>query len=106
MAKTADGKFVAYHPSPLKWSDGSVAVDLPMTRLGELFNVNHFIVSQGKCSACVAYNFSVNPHVVPFVHSSRDEPTTPSLYGRLRNVTFEEAKHRLHQVGNVTLAPF
>lgn len=32
----------------LKWSDGSVENDLPMTRLSELFNVNHFIVSQGK----------------------------------------------------------
>lgn len=27
-------------------SDGSVASDLPMVRLSELFNVNHFIVSQ------------------------------------------------------------
>ena len=35
--------------------DGSVANDLPMQRLTELFNVNTFIVSQ------------VNPHVVPFV---------------------------------------
>jgi TAG lipase/steryl ester hydrolase/phospholipase A2/LPA acyltransferase len=37
--------------------DGSVDNDLPMTRLSEMFNVNHFIVSQ------------VNPHVVPFLDS-------------------------------------
>ncbi|KAL4891011.1 acyl transferase/acyl hydrolase/lysophospholipase [Aspergillus ambiguus] len=35
--------------------DGSVDGDLPMNRLSEMFNVNHFIVSQ------------VNPHVVPFL---------------------------------------
>ncbi|PWY86017.1 patatin-domain-containing protein [Aspergillus heteromorphus CBS 117.55] len=47
---------------PVPWSDihrqfidGSVDGDLPMTRLSEMFNVNHFIVSQ------------VNPHVVPFL---------------------------------------
>lgn len=56
MAKTCDGKFVAYHPSPLKWSDGSVAVDLPTTRLGELFNVNHFIVSQGIIIGTISSN--------------------------------------------------
>lgn len=43
--------------SPQRWIDGSVDNDLPMTRLAEMFNVNHFIVSQ------------VNPHVVPFLRS-------------------------------------
>ncbi|KAK5109678.1 hypothetical protein LTR62_006800 [Meristemomyces frigidus] len=38
-----------------QWIDGSVDNDLPMTRLAEIFNVNHFIVSQ------------VNPHVIPFL---------------------------------------
>jgi TAG lipase/steryl ester hydrolase/phospholipase A2/LPA acyltransferase len=47
MAKDEHGVLHPYHPSLLKWSDGSVAYDLPMTRLAELFNVNHFIVSQG-----------------------------------------------------------
>lgn len=35
-----------YYREELKWSDGSVECDLPMERLAELFNVNHFIVSQ------------------------------------------------------------
>jgi len=39
----------------IKWVDGSVHQDLPMNRLAELFNVNHFIVSQ------------TNPHVLPFL---------------------------------------
>jgi TAG lipase / steryl ester hydrolase / phospholipase A2 / LPA acyltransferase len=29
-----------------RYSDGSVESDLPMEQLGELFNVNHFIVCQ------------------------------------------------------------
>src|SRR5947209_11351791 len=54
------GESVPWNPSPQKYIDGSVDNDLPMTRLAEMFNVNHFIVSQ------------VNPHVVPFLE--RDDP--------------------------------
>lgn len=38
----------------MKFSDGSMEVDLPMQQLGEMFNVNHFIISQA------------NPHAVMF----------------------------------------
>lgn len=58
---------VPWNPTPQRWIDGSVENDLPMTRLAEMFNVNHFIVSQ------------VNPHVVPFL--SKEDlplPETPS----------------------------
>ncbi|KAI7078488.1 putative esterase of the alpha-beta hydrolase superfamily, partial [Hortaea werneckii] len=47
-----------------RWIDGSVDNDLPMTRLAEMLNVNHFIVSQ------------VNPHVVPFLSKEEDELAT------------------------------
>ncbi|CAZ84625.1 unnamed protein product [Tuber melanosporum] len=53
-----------WDPSPQRWIDGSVDNDLPMSRLSEMFNVNHFIVSQ------------VNPHVVPFL--TKDPPSSPS----------------------------
>ncbi|KAK9433958.1 acyl transferase/acyl hydrolase/lysophospholipase [Lipomyces doorenjongii] len=49
---------VPWNPSPQRWIDGSVDNDLPMSRLNEMFNVNHFIVSQ------------VNPHVIPFLKRS------------------------------------
>ncbi|RPA97236.1 patatin-domain-containing protein [Choiromyces venosus 120613-1] len=52
-----------WDPSPQRWIDGSVDNDLPMPRLSEMFNVNHFIVSQ------------VNPHVVPFL--TKDPPSSP-----------------------------
>lgn len=34
------------HSNLTSCSDGSVEADLPMDRLSELFNINHFIVSQ------------------------------------------------------------
>ncbi|KAK2067844.1 hypothetical protein P8C59_001550 [Phyllachora maydis] len=60
----ATGAHVPWNPTPQRWIDGSVDNDLPMTRLAEMFNVNHFIVCQ------------VNPHVVPFL--SKDERLYPS----------------------------
>lgn len=50
LAKDRQGRVVPYLSEGLKWRDGSMENDLPMTRLAELFNVNNFIVSQ------------VNPH--------------------------------------------
>ncbi|KAH9101798.1 hypothetical protein LEN26_013873 [Aphanomyces euteiches] len=44
--KDQHGHIVPVYREGLKWSDGSVECDLPMERLSELFNVNHFIVSQ------------------------------------------------------------
>lgn len=57
MIKTETGEIIPYHPNVTmtRYIDGSIAGDLPMKRMSELFNVNTFIVSQ------------VNPHVVPFV---------------------------------------
>ncbi|KAJ6741727.1 TRIACYLGLYCEROL LIPASE-RELATED [Salix viminalis] len=67
MAKDRSGELVPYHPpfnldpeegsdAPMRrWRDGSLEIDLPMIQLKELFNVNHFIVSQA------------NPHIAPLL---------------------------------------
>jgi TAG lipase/steryl ester hydrolase/phospholipase A2/LPA acyltransferase len=55
------GEIVPYFAEGVKWWDGSVSSDLPMHRLSELFNVNHFIVSQ------------VNPHVLPFIFTGNSK---------------------------------
>lgn len=96
----------------LKWSDGSVENDLPMTRLSELFNVNHFIVSQGKTkgtnndSLCNQLTplFVVNPHVIPFLGTS-DSFENETLFSRLRYCVFSEFQHRINQLGNLGLIP-
>ena len=54
-AKDKHGNAVPYHPHGTHWVDGTIAFDLPMQRLSELFNINQFIVSQ------------TNPWVVPFL---------------------------------------
>lgn len=46
LAKDRFGNVEPYMSDGLKWQDGSMQSDLPLSRLAELFNVNYFIVSQ------------------------------------------------------------
>jgi len=104
----ATGAHVPWNPTPQRWIDGSVDNDLPMTRLAEMFNVNHFIVSQ------------VNPHVVPFL--SKDDRLYPATApGRLRqqqktqnegewlytltSLAKDEALHRLQFLTEMNVFP-
>ena len=52
--RDADGTERYESAEGAKFSDGSMEQDLPMQQLGEMFNVNHFIISQA------------NPHAVMF----------------------------------------
>lgn len=78
--------------------------DLPMTRLAEMFNVNHFIVSQ------------VNPHVVPFLAREEDAiaaeaqqkaafSATSTWIHDLANFAKEEASHRLQFLSELGILP-
>ena len=99
------GKAVPWNPSPQRWIDGSVDNDLPMTRLAEMFNVNHFIVSQ------------VNPHVVPFLVKEEDSiaqeaqkstsvaASGPSWLHSLSNLAKGEALHRMHIMAEMGILP-
>jgi TAG lipase/steryl ester hydrolase/phospholipase A2/LPA acyltransferase len=101
------GEHLPWNPTPQRWIDGSVDNDLPMTRLAEMFNVNHFIVSQ------------VNPHVVPFL--SKDDHLTPGSDPKSRQkmetrenmewvytltaLAKDEALHRLHFMAELGIMP-
>ena len=96
------GEHLPWTPTPQHFIDGSVDNDLPMTRLAEMFNVNHFIVSQ------------VNPHVVPFlakddVHpsGSYDKPPTGdfNLGYTLSTLARDEALHRLQFMAELGIFP-
>ena len=63
QSRSADGQTHAYLPGE-SWVDGTFQGDLPMKRLGRLYNVNHFIVSQ------------VNPHAIPFLVSRHGRGAT------------------------------
>merc|ERR1719204_275613 len=52
------GELVPFIQEGVEFSYGSFGHDLPMDQLSQLFNVNHFVVSQ------------VNPHIVPFLARS------------------------------------
>ncbi|KAI9834664.1 MAG: hypothetical protein M1826_000066 [Phylliscum demangeonii] len=98
--KTGDA--VPWNPAPHRYIDGSVDNDLPMTRLAEMFNVNHFIVSQ------------VNPHVIPFL--ARDDEiggvaaaaagARPSgwMYGFMQ-LAKAEVLHRMHVCAELGIFP-
>jgi len=95
------GENSSWNPTPQHWIDGSVDNDLPMTRLAEMFNVNHFIVSQ------------VNPHVVPFI--AKDEDVTkdancdadsgPGWVYTLTHLAKNEMLHRMHVLSELGIFP-
>ncbi|KKK22130.1 hypothetical protein P175DRAFT_0469683 [Aspergillus ochraceoroseus IBT 24754] len=92
---------------PVPWNDlhkqyidGSVDGDLPMNRLAEMFNVNHFIVSQ------------VNPHVVPFLPKDEEPksvatPTssTSRLFYTVTRLAKDEILHRMAVLTELGMFP-
>lgn len=70
----------------------------PLHRIGELFNVNHFIVSQAR------------PYLAPFLRSDLHHPN-PKQDGRLRlsmpilRLVVLEVQHRLQQLDELGLLP-
>lgn len=72
--------------------------DSPLTRIAELFNVNHFIVSQAR------------PYIAPFLRSDLHSPK-PGYKGRsslttsLMKVMVMEVQHRLHQMDSLGYLP-
>jgi hypothetical protein len=59
-----------------RWRDGSLELDLPTFLLSEMFNCNHFIVSQ------------TNPHIAPLLNLKK------SLSRRWANLLELELRHR------------
>ncbi|KAL9239992.1 hypothetical protein vseg_014259 [Gypsophila vaccaria] len=98
MAKDRFGELLPYHPpfhlGPEKgttpgrrWRDGSLESDLPMAQLKELFNVNHFIVSQA------------NPHIAPFLRVKEFVRAYGGNFAaKLAQLAEMEVKHRCSQI--------
>ncbi|XP_073014601.1 triacylglycerol lipase SDP1 [Primulina eburnea] len=99
MAKDRTGEIVPYHPpfhlgpedpsvsSARRWRDGSLEIDLPMIQLKELFNVNHFIVSQA------------NPHIVPLLRLKEIVRAYGGNFAaKLAQLAEMEVKHRCNQI--------
>uniref|UniRef100_J3L4B7 PNPLA domain-containing protein n=3 Tax=Mesangiospermae TaxID=1437183 RepID=J3L4B7_ORYBR len=99
MAKDRFGETVPFHASFLlgldervgattrRWRDGSLESDLPMKQLKELFNVNHFIVSQA------------NPHIAPLLRLKEIiRAYGGNFAAKLAELAEMEVKHRCNQI--------
>ncbi|MDI1490543.1 MAG: triacylglycerol lipase [Ramalina farinacea] len=73
--------------------------DSPLSRVAELFNVNHFIVSQAR------------PYIAPFLRSDLQHPSSPRQARRtgitlpLLRLATQEVHHRLNQLDALGLLP-
>ncbi|CAK9873240.1 unnamed protein product [Sphagnum jensenii] len=106
MAKDRSGRLVPYHtPAQVgpeekgigkrQWRDGTLESDLPMMQLKELFNVNHFIVSQA------------NPHIAPLLRFKEIVRAYGGDFaGKLAHVLEMEVKHRCKQVLEMGFSAF
>lgn len=72
--------------SSVLWADGTLQSDLPMQRLGELYNVNHHIVSQ------------TNPHVLPFVADQSKKDGWGSFLTRMAKTEVQFRSRQLLQL--------
>ena len=73
--------------------------DSPLSRVAELFNVNHFIVSQAR------------PYIAPFLSADLQQPSSPhqarrqGLTAPLTRLLMSEIHHRLQQMDTLGLLP-
>ncbi|KAI7854431.1 acyl transferase/acyl hydrolase/lysophospholipase [Circinella umbellata] len=92
-AKDKNGNVVPWHPSEQLYIDGSVDNDLPMNKLSELFNVNHFIVCQ------------VNPHVIPFLPKTNSSSRARQAASFCMHMAKSEIQHRCTQLTELGVVP-
>ncbi|KAJ3025690.1 UNVERIFIED_CONTAM: hypothetical protein HDU68_006805 [Siphonaria sp. JEL0065] len=92
LAKDKSGKVVPWTASHIKWGDSSYDSESPETRLAELFNVNHFIVSQSS------------PLATPFLPKGPQYRKT-SIFESILAFMFNEFRHRIHQIGYFGFLP-
>lgn len=99
MMKTQNGNIEPYYMSNMQGNfdfiDGSVACDLPLARMSELFNINTFVVSQ------------VNPHVALFINNQISTQSTrlDKLMTKLRIMINNEIHHWISQLNNIGIVP-
>lgn len=82
-SKGPQGQLVPWNETDDFWLDGSIESDLPMRYLSQMFNVNHFIVSQ------------VNPHIVPFLKKPFPRSFIDRTYEKFLLLIKSELQYRL-----------
>ncbi|EGF78080.1 hypothetical protein BATDEDRAFT_90735 [Batrachochytrium dendrobatidis JAM81] len=86
LQKMPMGNPLPWCPLPKDKNGSNPILENPEKRLAELFNVNHFIVSQAS------------PYISPVIMKKR-----PSLFGRLESLFLSELRYRLGQLRDLGL---
>ncbi|SAM08278.1 hypothetical protein [Absidia glauca] len=96
LAKDNDGNIVKWNSSDVIWNPWAETTssesEAPLHRLSELFNVNHFIVSQASTYAM--------PFISPHGNLRQD-----SIWNKLVYVVGSEIRHRLYQLDQFRVLP-
>ncbi|KAI1333104.1 acyl transferase/acyl hydrolase/lysophospholipase [Xylariaceae sp. FL0255] len=103
LCKDVDGNIVPWAPTNTfrPWAHASDKDrKSPLTRISQLFNVNHFIVSQAR------------PYLIPFLESDMHGPSLftarhkrAQVTGNLFRIVGLELRHRLRQLDTLGLLP-
>ncbi|PNY20652.1 triacylglycerol lipase [Tolypocladium capitatum] len=105
LCKDANGNIVPWAPANTTdfrhWTHASYSDrDSPLQRISELFNVNHFIVSQAR------------PYLIPFLQSDMHGPSLVEARSRTTQLSAffvrmigVEVRHRLRQLDTLRLLP-
>ena len=106
LCKDETGAIVPWLISPQitfhSWNSASYTTnerDSPLSRIAELFNVNHFVVSQAR------------PYIAPFLRNDLQHPDNPRQARRkgivvpLLRLTTLEVHHRLSQLDSLGMLP-
>ncbi|KAI9291634.1 hypothetical protein K502DRAFT_326188 [Neoconidiobolus thromboides FSU 785] len=93
LIKNEYGEIVPLSSSTIKRTNSLTSeLETPISRLSELFNVNHFIVSQAS------------PYIAPFI-TKGFQLQDDSFTSRIRNVIVSELLHRAQQLDHFGLLP-
>ena len=83
--------------SSLQFVDGSLGADIPTERVGELFNINTYFVSQ------------VNPHLMPFIvrdnYTHEESLLRHALFNTSKTLVRNTAAYLVNQASALGLLP-
>jgi predicted acylesterase/phospholipase RssA len=101
IVKDADGTERYEGASGMSFQDGSMEADLPFQQLSEMFNINHFIISQANPHAVFFASFNMNTsvwnnHIIGLAHGV-------SLF--VKNQVKSWFRHVVEMVGGRRIAP-
>ncbi|KAI8893288.1 acyl transferase/acyl hydrolase/lysophospholipase [Globomyces pollinis-pini] len=94
LAKNSSGQIFVWSPSSIKWGNSYSDNDSPEQRLAELFNVNHFILSQAQ------------PYIAPFLSKSpKSNSAMTNIVHKALTFTSSEIRFRMTQLARLGLIP-